>query len=98
MESSRLIATLLVFPAGCSDQRVDLALEEAGLTPRFAECTLPLGRLGDTQGAWLRDESPVAWDGTDSPLCCLQELLLRRLQPAETREHSANHLLKHVSG
>jgi len=56
---SQTVATLLVFPAGYGDPRVDLALEEAGLTPGLAESTLPVRCLGDTQGAWLRDESPV---------------------------------------
>lgn len=79
---SQAVATLLQFPAGCSDPRVDLALEEAGLTPGLAAPRLLVGCLGDTQGAWLRDESPVALDEIDFRLFSLQEILLRWLQPA----------------
>ena len=86
-----------MFPPGCGDPRVDLALEEAGLTPGLAESTLLLGCLGDTQGAWLRDESPVAWDEIDSLLYSLQEILLRWLQPAERLESTVQSICRGMS-
>lgn len=89
------VATLHTFPSGCGDQRVGLALGEAGLTPAPAESTLPVQCLGHTQGGCLGDESPVAWDGMDS-LLILLELLLRWLQGEEAGEHRAEHLLGHI--
>lgn len=77
-----------MFPSACGDQRVDLALEEAGLTPVPAESTLPVGCLEHTRGGCLRDESPVAWDEMDSLLSSLLELLLRWLQAAGRLERA----------
>lgn len=64
MASSPLIALRLLQHFSCSrlNPKADLALEEAGLTPGPAESTLLVGWLGDTQGACLRDESPVGGD------------------------------------
>lgn len=96
---SRAVAILLVIPDGCGDQRVDLALEEAGLTPGLAESTLLVGSPGDTQGAWLRDESPVAWDETDSLHPQLAGGIAEMAAASgEAGEHRAKHLLRHISG
>lgn len=87
-----------MFPSGCGDQRVDLALEEAGLTPALAESTLPLRCLGHTQGGCLGDESPVAWDEMDSllssPLVGVTAgVAAGRREAGELR---AEHLLGHI--
>lgn len=92
------VATLHMFPSGRGDQRVDLALEEAGLTPALAESTLPVRCLGHTQGGCLGDESPVAWVEMD-PLLSPQlagvtaEVAAGRREAGECR---AEHLMGHT--